>query len=131
VVSAKSNGGKKPVLRELTTRVDKYDYKLDLDNMILTLKIHSSHEVKLKLLASKERVEKFRNWSNYKLVVKYDDESFWVSVYFKRVVKPVKPKTVMAIDVNFDNLTLAVFTLNGRLIKLKKYRTPHRKILTT
>ena len=36
----------------------------------------------------------------------------------------------MAIDLNFDNLTLAVFTLNGRLIKLKRYRTPHRKILT-
>jgi transposase, IS605 OrfB family, central region len=98
--------------------------------MILTLKIHSSHEVKLKLLAPRERVEKYREWSNYELVVKYDDESFWVSVYFKRVVKPVKPKTIMAIDLNFDNLTLAVFTLDGRLIKLKRYRTPHRKILT-
>jgi len=130
VVSAKSSGGKKPVLRRLSARIDKYDYKLDLENKVLVLKLHNNYEVKLKLLAPRERVEKYREWSNYELVVKYDDESFWVSVYFKRVVESVKPRTVMAVDVNFDNLTLAVFTLNGRLIKLKRYRTPHRKILT-
>ena len=36
----------------------------------------------------------------------------------------------MAIDLNFDNLTLAVFTLNGRMVKLKRFKTPLRKILT-
>ena len=36
----------------------------------------------------------------------------------------------MAIDLNFDNLTLAVFTLNGRSTKLKRFRTPLRKALT-
>jgi len=36
----------------------------------------------------------------------------------------------MAIDLNFDNVTLAVFTLNRRLVKLKRFKTPHRKILT-
>jgi len=62
--------------------------------------------------------------------VKYEDGEFWVSVYFRRVVKPVKPRTVMTIDLNFDNITLALFTLNGRLIRLKRFKTPHRKILT-
>ncbi|MCC6034449.1 MAG: transposase, partial [Desulfurococcaceae archaeon] len=33
VESARSNGGRKPVLRKLSARIDKYDYKLDLDNM--------------------------------------------------------------------------------------------------
>jgi len=130
VDSAKSNGGKKPVLRKLTARVDRYDYKLDLDSMTLALKLHNNHEVRLKLLAPRERVEKFGGWGNYELVVKYDGEEFWVSVYFKRVVKPVKPRTVMAVDVNFDNLTLATFTLDGRVVKLKRYKTPLRKILT-
>jgi putative transposase len=51
-------------------------------------------------------------------------------VYFRRVVKPVKPRTVMAVDLNFDNVTLAVFTLNCRLIKLKRFRTPLKKVLT-
>jgi putative transposase len=130
VDSAKSNGGRKPVLRRLSARVDKYDYRLDLDNMTLTLKLHSDHEVKLKLVTSRDRIEKFRGWSNYELVVKYEDGEFWVSVYFRRVAKPVKPRTVMAIDLNFDNATLAIFSLSGKLIKLKRFKTPHREILT-
>jgi putative transposase len=130
VNSAKSNGGRKPVLRKLSARIDKYDYKLDLCNMVLTLKLHSDHEVKLKLITPKERVKKLKDWSNYELVVKYDGSGFWVSVYFKRTVEPVKPKTIMTIDLNFDNITLAIFTLNSRLAKLKRFKASHRKILT-
>ena len=82
VESARSNGGRKPILRKLSARIDKYDYKLDLDNMTLTLKLHSGYEVKLKLVTSRDRIEKFRGWSNYEIVVKYEDGEFWVSVYF-------------------------------------------------
>ena len=130
VDSAKSNGGRKPILRKLSARVDRYDYRLNLDSMALTLKLHDGHEVRLKLIAPRGRVEKYRGWSNYELVVKYDGESFWVSAYFRRTVKTMKPRTVMAIDLNFDNITLATFTLNGRLLKLKRFETPHRKLLT-
>jgi putative transposase len=130
VESAKSNGGRKPALRRLSARVDKYDYRLDLDNMVLTLKLHSDYEAKLKLVTSRERIEKYKGWSNYELVVKYEDGEFWVSIYFRRAIKPVKPRTVMTIDLNFDNITLAVFTLGGRLVKLKRFKTPHREILT-
>uniref|UniRef100_A0A7C4BCL2 Cas12f1-like TNB domain-containing protein n=1 Tax=Ignisphaera aggregans TaxID=334771 RepID=A0A7C4BCL2_9CREN len=130
VESTRANGGGRPVLRRLTARIDRYDYRLDLEDKILVLKLHSGYEVKLKLIVPGERIEKFKNWSSYELVVKYTGEGFWVSVYFKRVVKPVRAKTVMAIDLNFDNLTLAVFALNGELIKLKRFKTPLRKILT-
>jgi len=130
VESARSNGGRKPVLRKLSARIDKYDYRLDLDNMVLTLKLHSDHEVKLRLITSRKRIEKFKGWSNYEIVVKYEDNEFWVSVYFRRTIKPLKPRTVMTIDLNFDNVTIAVFTLDGRLAKLKRFKTPHRKILT-
>ena len=131
VDSAKSNGGRKPALRKLSARVDKYDYRLDLDNMLLTLKLHNGYEARLRLIAPKERVEKFKGWSNYEIVVKYNGSGFWVSAYFRRAIKPLKPRTVMAIDLNFDNVTLAIFTLNdGRLLRLKRFKTPHRKILT-
>jgi putative transposase len=130
VESARGNGGRKPVLRRLSARVDRYDYRLNLDSMTLTLKLHNGHEVRLRLVASKERVERFRGWSNYELVVKYDGKSFWVSVYFRRVVRRLEPRTVMSIDLNFDNVTLAVFTLSGRLIRLRRFKTPHRRILT-
>jgi putative transposase len=129
VKSARGNGGRKPILRKLSARIDKYDYKLDLDSMTLTLKLHNGYEAKLKLVSSSERVEKFRGWSNYEVVVKCDGSGFWVSIYFKRVVKPMRPKTVMTIDLNFDNVTLAVLTLNGKLLGLKRFKTPHRKIL--
>jgi putative transposase len=128
VESARS--GRKPILRRLTARIDKYDYKLDLDNMLLTLKLHNDYEVKLKLIAPKERIEKFKYWSNYEMVVKYDGKSFCVSIYFRRATKPLRPRTVMTIDLNFDNITLSVLTLNGKLFKLKRFNTPHRKILT-
>ena len=64
------------------------------------------------------------------MVVKCDGSGFWVSIYFKRVAKAVKPRTAMSIDLNFDNVTLAIFTLNGRLAKLKRFKTPLRKVLT-
>jgi putative transposase len=130
VESAESNNGRKPILRKLSARVDKYDYKLDLDSMTLTLKLHNGYEARLRLVTPKERVEKFRGWSNYELVVKYDGKGFWVSIYFKRIVKPLEPRTVMAIDLNFDNVTLTVFTLDDKLIRLKRFKTPLRKILT-
>ena len=53
VESARSNGGRKPVLRKLSARVDRYDYRLDLDSMVLTLKLHSGYEVRLRLVTSR------------------------------------------------------------------------------
>ncbi|MEM0197298.1 MAG: hypothetical protein QXK66_06650, partial [Sulfolobales archaeon] len=70
VKATKQNDGKKPVLRKLSARIDKYDYKLDLENRMLVLKIHSGREVKLRLLTSIDRIEKFRAWSNYEIAVK-------------------------------------------------------------
>ena len=130
VESARSNGGKKPVLKRLTARIDKYDYMLDLENRVLVLKLHNNYDVRLKLLTPRERVEKFKEWSNYELIVKYANGEFWVLIRFKKIVKPIELKTVMATDLNFDNLTLAVFTMNGELVKLKRIKTPLRKILT-
>jgi len=130
VRSAKSNGGRRPTLRRLTARLDKYDYRLDLDDMTLTLKLHRGREARLRLIAPKERAEKFRGWENYELAIKYDRDGLWVTVYFRRGVKPAEPRTVMSVDLNFDNITLAVFTLNGKLIRLKRLRTSLRKALT-
>ncbi|MEM4665581.1 MAG: RNA-guided endonuclease TnpB family protein [Sulfolobales archaeon] len=130
VKASKQSGGKKPVLRRLTARIDRYDYRLDLESRMLILKIHENREVKLRLLTSTERIEKFRGWSNYEIAVKVVEDNVYVSVYFRRVVKPRKTRTVMTIDVNFDNATLAVFTSSGKLLKLKRYETPLRKILT-
>ncbi|MEM4731266.1 MAG: hypothetical protein QXI06_05920, partial [Sulfolobales archaeon] len=65
VKACKRNNGRKPVLRRLTARIDKYDYKLDLESRALILKIHENREVKLRLLTSTDRIEKYKKWSNY------------------------------------------------------------------
>ncbi|MEM4593355.1 MAG: zinc ribbon domain-containing protein, partial [Sulfolobales archaeon] len=101
-----------------------------LESRMLILKIHENREVKLKLLTSTERVEKFRAWSNYELSVTVRDGNVFVSVYFRKVVELRKPRTIVTVDVNFDNVTLAVFTSSGELLKLKRFKTPLRKILT-
>ncbi|MEM4784146.1 MAG: zinc ribbon domain-containing protein [Sulfolobales archaeon] len=130
VKACKRNNGRKPVLRRLTARMDKYDYKLDLESRTLVLKLHGDREVKLKLSTSTERVEKFRAWSNYEIAVKIVEDRIYVAVYFRRAVKPRRTRTVVTIDVNFDNVTLAVFALGGELLKLKRYETPLKRMLT-
>ncbi|MEM2407203.1 MAG: hypothetical protein QXM26_07075, partial [Sulfolobales archaeon] len=101
VRASRQNGGRKPVLRRLTARVDKYDYKLDLKDRTLILKIHNGREVKLRLLTSNERVEKFRGWSNYEIAVKVVENEVYVAVYSRKTVEPRRTRTVMTIDVNF------------------------------
>jgi len=128
--ASKRNGGSKPVLRRLTARIDRYDYRLDLENRVLILKVHGNREVKLRLLSSNERIEKFKGWCNYEIAVKVVEGEVYVAVYFRKTVKPRRTETVMTVDVNFDNVTLAVFKPGGELLKLKRYKTPLRRILT-
>jgi putative transposase len=56
IKSARGNGGRKPILRRLSARIDRYDYRLDLGNMTLMLKLHNGYEARLKLVTSGERV---------------------------------------------------------------------------
>ncbi|MEM3132381.1 MAG: hypothetical protein QXV72_07140, partial [Sulfolobales archaeon] len=79
VRACKKNGGRKPVLRRLTARIDRYDYRLDLESRTLVLKIHENREVKLRLLTSTERIEKFRGWSNYEIAVKVVENEVYVA----------------------------------------------------
>ncbi|MEM3988072.1 MAG: zinc ribbon domain-containing protein [Sulfolobales archaeon] len=130
IKACKRNNGRKPVLRRLTARIDKYDYKLDLESRALILKIHENREVKLRLLTSTDRIEKYKKWSNYEIAVKVVENEVYVAVYFRRAVEPRRTRMIMTVDVNFDNVTLAVFALSGELLKLKRFKTPLRKILT-
>ncbi|MEM4425753.1 MAG: hypothetical protein QW335_07220 [Candidatus Nezhaarchaeales archaeon] len=73
-------------------------------------------------------MEKFRSWSNYEVVVKVVEDGIYVAVYFRKAVEPRRTKTVMTIDINFNDITLAVFTSSGKL--LKRFKTLLRRILT-
>ncbi|MEM2499604.1 MAG: hypothetical protein QW168_02035 [Sulfolobales archaeon] len=81
---------------------------------------------------SSERVEKYRDWSNYEIAVKVIEDKIYVAVYFRKSVRLRKPRTLMTVDVNLDNVTLAVFAPSGSMIRLKRFETPltSGKILT-
>ncbi len=129
VKAVKRVKGNKPVSRKLTARIDKYDYKLDLENQELIVKVLGGREVKVKLVAPKERFIKYKNWDNYELVIKYDGSRFWICIEFRRKVEYYNARSVLAIDVNFDNVT--IFIKNSkRVIKIKRFSFPLRKALT-
>lgn len=115
-------------MRKLTARIDKYDYKLDLENQELIVKVLNGREVKVKLIAPKERYIKYMNWDNYELIMKYDGSRFWICIEFRRKVEQYNARSVLAIDVNFDNVTILIKN-SRRVIKAKKFSFPLRKAL--
>lgn len=103
---------------------------LDLENRVLVLKLYDNYEIKLKLLIPEERARKFLSWRNYELVAKYDSGRYWVSICFRKTAKLRAPKTVTTIDINFDNVMLAVFSRTGRLLRIKRFETLFSEVLT-
>ncbi len=58
VKSARENNGKKPILKKLSTRIDKYDAKVDLENQLVVVKLRNK-VFKIKLLHNKDYIRKF------------------------------------------------------------------------
>lgn len=100
-----------------------------IPNGFLVVKGVNGRDIVMKLLVPRERLEKFRGWGNYELVIKYDGERFWACIEFRKDVKLYKPRRYLAVDLNFDNVTM-VIARGGGIIKIKRYPTPLRKALT-
>ena len=71
VKSARKSNGNKLVLKKLSTRLDKYDTKIDLKNQLVIVKLRNKL-FKIKLLHSKEDIRKFvgRKW--YEVIISID-----------------------------------------------------------
>ncbi len=113
VKSARENNGKKPVLKKLTVRLDKYDAKIDLENQIIVVKLRDK-EFKIKLLHNKKYIRKFigRKW--YEVIVSIDRQGrIWVSIPFRWMYKPYSPRRIISIDINLRK----VVVYNGRSIR--------------
>ena len=63
------------------------------------------------------------------LTLKYDSPRLWVCIEFKRKVKQYIPKSIIADDVNFDNVTM-VLMKGERIVKVKRFKFPLRRALT-
>jgi putative transposase len=113
VKSAESNGGKKPVLKKLSARLDRYDARVDLENRLVIVKLRD-REFKIRLLHDRKYTRKFigRKW--YEVVISVDRNGrVWVSVPFRWEYKPYKPRGLISLDVNLRKVVI----YNGRSIR--------------
>jgi len=113
VKSAKNNDGKKPILRKLSARLDKYDTWVNLENQLVIVKLRN-REFKIRLLHSRRYVRKFigRRW--YEIIVSVDvSGKIWVSIPFKWEYKPYKPKKLISLDINLRKIVV----YNGRSVR--------------
>jgi len=113
VESAKENGGKKPVLKKLSARLDKYDAKVDLENQLVVVKLRNK-VFRIKLLHRRSYIEKFKGRKWYEVIINVDRSGrIWVCIPFRWCYEPYKPGRVIALDVNFKKMV----AYNGRKVR--------------
>jgi len=113
VKSAKSNGGKKPVLKKLSARLDRYDAKVDLENQAVIAKLRN-RVFRIKLLHNKDYIRKFigRKW--YEVIISIDGQGrIWISIPFRWEYKPYEPKRIISLDINLKKIVM----YNGRSVR--------------
>ena len=119
VKATKRNNGSKPVLRKLTARLDHQDYRLDLNMKTLRVAVLNNEWVELKLQWY-SYLNKYLNssWRLKEILVSYRDGTIRVYFTFEKTVELQEPKTVMGIDINFNNITYTIIDANGDLITM-------------
>ena len=111
--SAKRNGGRKPLLKKLSVRLDKYDAKVDLENQLVIVKLRS-REFKIKLLHNRDHIEKFLGRKWYEVMLSIDKQGrIWVNIPFRWKYKPYKPRNAISLDINLKK----VVVYDGRKIR--------------
>ena len=119
VEATKSNGGSRPLLRKLTAKIHPLDYKIDLSAKVLRLAILNDEWVELKLKWY-DYLDKYLDgsWRLGEVLVSYRHGKILAYLVFNEEVQLREPKTVMGVDLNFDNATCTIVGLDGNLITI-------------
>ncbi len=119
VKAVKKNNGGKPVLRRLTARLDSWDYRLNLRKKVLRIAVLNNEWVELKLQWY-NYLDKYFNssWKLKELLVSYREGEIWVYFTLEKEVEPMKSRTVMGIDINFNNVTYTIIDMKSNLITM-------------
>jgi len=117
VEGAKKNNGSKPILKKLTARIHSLDYRVDFSAKVLRIAVLNNQWVELKLKWYKY-LDKYLDgsWRPGEILVSCRNGKILVYITFHRDVEPIAFKTVMGIDINFNNITYTVLDLSGNLI---------------
>ena len=120
VKATKRNGGRKPVLRKLSIRLDRYDASIDFNNWVVTVKLRDK-VFKLKLLHRRSYLAKFHGRKWYEVIVKWlPGARVEVVIPFRFEYNPYKPKRILAVDLNLKTLTL----YDGKRVRRIRTRYP-------
>jgi putative transposase len=119
VEGAKRNRGSKPVLKKLTARIHPLDYKIDFSAKVLRIVVLNDEWVELKLKWY-NYLDKYLNgsWKPGEILVSCRNGKILVYITFHRDVEPIAFKTVVGVDINFNNVTYTVIDLNGNLVTI-------------
>ena len=119
VKATKKNKGSKPILRKLTARLDYQDYRLDIKNKTLRVVVLNNEWIELKLLWY-DYLNKYFNgeWKLKEILVSYKSEEMWVYLTFEKEVILRKPRTIMGVDINFNNITYTIIDKDGKLVSM-------------
>ncbi len=119
VKAVKKNKGRKPILRKLTARLDQWDYKLDLNSKTMRIAVLNNKWVELKLQWY-SYLDKYFNgsWRLKEVLVSYRDNEIWVYLTFEKEVKLREPRTIMGVDINFNNITYVIVNMNSKFITM-------------
>ena len=113
VKTAMKNKGRKPILRKLSTRLDKYDATIDLENQLIIVKLRN-RVFKIKLLHKRNYIVKFLGRKWYEVIIGIDKQSrIWVSIPFRWEYSPYKPKRLVSLDLNLKK----VVVYDGRCVR--------------
>ena len=119
VEATKKNKGSKPVLKRLTARISTYDYKVDFNAKTLRVAVLNDRWVELKLKWY-GYLDKYLDgsWRLGEIQVSYRDGRIYVYLTFSKEVQLREPKTIMGVDINFNNITYTIVDLNGNLVSM-------------
>ncbi len=113
VRSAREDNGKKPVLKKLSARLDKYDASVDLENQLVIVKMRNK-VFKIRLLQSKEYIRKFIGKGWYEVIISIDKRGrIWISIPFKWIYGPYKPRRLLSLAINLKKIVV----YNGKNIR--------------
>jgi len=119
VEATKKNGGSKPVLKKLTARIHPLDYRIDFSAKVLRVAVLNDQWVELKLKWYKY-LDKYLDgsWKPGEILISYRNGKILVYITFHRDVEPTAFKTVVGVDINFNNITYTVIDLSGNLVTI-------------
>ncbi len=113
VKSSRRNNGKKPILRKLSARIDKYDAKVDLENRVVVVKLRD-REFVIKLLHRNEYLKKFIGKKWYEVMISIDRNGrIWISIPFRWEYDPYIPRKLISLDINLRKVVM----YDGRKIR--------------